>query len=39
MYGKVFLFVGVGRLELPTSSSRTTRATGLRYTPQNGWQK
>lgn len=28
-----FLFVGVAGLEPTTSSSRTTRATGLRYTP------
>ena len=26
--------VGVARFELTTSSSRTTRATGLRYTPK-----
>ena len=33
-YDWLFLLVGVGRLELPASWSRTKRATKLRYTPK-----
>ena len=33
--GKGFLIVGVAGFEPTASSSRTTRATGLRYTPRN----
>jgi hypothetical protein len=29
------LFVGAGRFELPTSRTRTVRATKLRYAPRN----
>ena len=33
-WSEVFCLVGVRRLELPTSTSRTWRASQLRYTPQ-----